>query len=273
MAKDTKRYCRIQIGYLLKKLCKRFTADELIKFVPGDDEVTHRRLKKIRKQMRRESRQQLNQKDKNDDEESEDEFVAGLEKKSVTYVIVVVVTLMIPKHIYVCICICSIDDILADSDSDLPEDMDTDDDVGAKAEKKNKKRGSTFIREDPEDIVDLADIKSVGNVLSACAIFAYIRYVFVCNAFTFFLTTANRPDESANAAGSTKTKNKDPNRGFKTAEDGRLIISDKALRGVGGDDSNSDGSDDDEDDEDEGVEVKKAPKRGMEMDSSDGWFT
>uniref|UniRef100_A0A0K8U887 RRP12-like protein n=2 Tax=Bactrocera latifrons TaxID=174628 RepID=A0A0K8U887_BACLA len=222
MAKDTKRYCRIQIGYLLKKLCKRFTAEELIKFVPGDDEVTHRRLKKIRKQMRRESRQQLNEKDKKDEEESEDEFVAGLEKKSVT-----------------------IDDILADSDSDLPEDMHTDDDEADKAEKKSKKRASTFIREDPEDIVDLADIKSVGNVLT------------------------NRPDENANAAGSTKTKNKDPNRGFKTAEDGRLIISDKALRGVGSDESSSDSSDADEDDEDEGVEVKKAPKRGMEVDSSD----
>lgn len=84
MAKDTKRYCRIQIGYLLKKLCKRFTAEELIKFVPGDDEVTHKRLKKIRKQMRRETRQKLSgDKDKNDDD-SEDEFVAGLEKKSVT---------------------------------------------------------------------------------------------------------------------------------------------------------------------------------------------
>ncbi|XP_004527369.1 RRP12-like protein [Ceratitis capitata] len=222
MAKDTKRYCRIQIGYLLKKLCKRFTADELIKFVPGDDEVTHRRLKKIRKQMRRETRKQLNEKDKNDDDESEDEFVAGLEKKSVT-----------------------IDDILADSDSDLPEEMDTDDDAQDKAEKKNKKRGSTFIREDPEDIVDLADIKSIGNVLT------------------------NRPDAPGNAVGSTKTKNKDPNRGFKTAQDGRLIISDKALRGVGGDDDDDSSDDSDGEDGDEGVDVKKAPKRGMEMDSSD----
>lgn len=86
MAKDTKRYCRIQIGYLLKKLCKRFTAEELIKFVPGDDEVTHRRLKKIRKQMRRDTRKKLNEeKDKNgDDDDSDDEFIAGLEKKSVT---------------------------------------------------------------------------------------------------------------------------------------------------------------------------------------------
>ncbi|XP_053948868.1 RRP12-like protein [Anastrepha ludens] len=223
MSKDTKRYCRIQIGYLLKKLCKRFTAEELIKFVPGDDEVTHRRLKKIRKQIRRENRKQLNEKDKNDEDDSEDDFVAGLEKKSVT-----------------------IDDILADSDSDLPEDMDTNDGVPNKAEKKKQKRGgSTFIREDPEDIVDLADIKSIGNVLT------------------------NRPDESTNVAGGTKTKNKDPNRGFKTAEDGRLIISDKALRGAGGGGDDESSSSDSDDADDEAVEKKRAPKRGMEVDSSD----
>lgn len=86
MAKDTKRYCRIQIGYLLKKLCKRFTAEELIRFVPGDDEVTHRRLKKIRKQLRRDNRKKQsedNAKD-SDDDGSDEEFVPGLEKKSVT---------------------------------------------------------------------------------------------------------------------------------------------------------------------------------------------
>lgn len=87
MVKDTKRYCRIQIGYLLKKLCKRFTAEELIKFVPGDDEVTHRRLRKIRKQLRRDNRKKQTEeaagKD-SDDDASDDEFVAGLEKKSVT---------------------------------------------------------------------------------------------------------------------------------------------------------------------------------------------
>ncbi|XP_067641369.1 RRP12-like protein [Eurosta solidaginis] len=217
MTKDTKRFCRIQIGYLLKKLCKRFTAEELIKFVPGDDEVTHRRLKKIRKQMRRENRKQLNEKDKNDNEDSEDEFVAGLEKKSVT-----------------------IDDILADSDSDLPEDMVTEDGAHDKADKKKQKRkNSTFIREDPEDIVDLADIKSIGNVLT------------------------NRPIETENAAGSVKAKNKDQNRGFKTAEDGRLIISDKSVRGGDNSGSTSDDTDDD------GTTMKKAPKRGMDVDSDE----
>ncbi|XP_067614475.1 RRP12-like protein [Eurosta solidaginis] len=90
MAKDTKRFCRIQIGYLLKKLCKRFTAEELIKFVPGNVKITHRRLKKKWKQMRRENRKYLNEKDKNDDGDSESPY--------------------------------SIGDILAESDSDLKEE-------------------------------------------------------------------------------------------------------------------------------------------------------
>lgn len=61
----------------------------------------------------------------------------------------------------------SIDDILADSDSDLPEEMDEDDNEdNQKGKGKAKKQQNTFIREDPEDIVDLADIKSIGNVLS-----------------------------------------------------------------------------------------------------------
>ncbi|CAD7087530.1 unnamed protein product [Hermetia illucens] len=114
MCPDTKRYCRLQIGYLLKKMCKRFTADELIKLVPGNDELTHRRLKKIRKQLRREERQKAAEKD-SDEDESENEFVSGgLEKKSLT-----------------------IEDILADSDSDLPDD---DMDEAPEANHGNKKK-------------------------------------------------------------------------------------------------------------------------------------
>lgn len=59
----------------------------------------------------------------------------------------------------------SIEDILADSDSDLPEDMETNGDEPSTKTKAKDSR-NTFIKEDPEDIVDLADIKSVGNILS-----------------------------------------------------------------------------------------------------------
>lgn len=84
MTKDTKRYCRIQIGYLLKKLCKRFTTEELARFVPGDDEVTHRRIKKIRKQMRRDTRKKQNQEAQV--ESTDEEFVDELDQKTYTCV-------------------------------------------------------------------------------------------------------------------------------------------------------------------------------------------
>ncbi|KAH8238332.1 hypothetical protein KR032_004084 [Drosophila birchii] len=224
MTKDTKRYCRIQIGYFLKKLCKRFTTEELARFVPGDDEITHRRLKKIRKQMRRDTRKKLNEEAQADS--SDEELVGGnLEQKSYT-----------------------IDDILADSDSDLPEDeMDAEDAEGGGANKRRNKtkqpKKSTYIREDPDEIVDLADLKSIGNVL-----------------------TSGSAAQTVAAAKSLKQKPQLPNGGFKTADDGRLIISDKALRGQGAGVSESSDSDDESMQDD-----TKEPKarRGMEEDSSD----
>ncbi|KAM8718828.1 hypothetical protein ACLKA7_001524 [Drosophila subpalustris] len=227
MTKDTKRYCRIQIGYFLKKLCKRFTTEELARFVPGDDEVTHRRLKKIRKQMRRDTRKKQNEEAQA--ESSDEELVGDLEQKSYT-----------------------IDDILADSDSDLPEDMETEDGVAttklamSKSTSKSKQSRSTYIREDVDEIVDLADLKSIGNVLTS---------------------------GSASAAPSKQSKLKPQliNGGFKTADDGRLIISDKALRGQGknyDDNSDSDGVESSADSGNEPGGVGN-PKRGMEEDSSD----
>ncbi|EDV38304.1 uncharacterized protein Dana_GF21762 [Drosophila ananassae] len=220
MTKDTKRYCRIQIGYFLKKLCKRFTTEELARFVPGDDEVTHRRLKKIRKQMRRDTRKKQNEEAQADS--SDEELVGGLEQKSYT-----------------------IDDILADSDSDLPEDMDAEEESEAAGKKRNKtKQKSTYIREDPDEIVDLADLKSIGNVL-----------------------TSGSAQSQAATIKSLKAKPQLPNGGFKTADDGRLIISDKALRGQGGQDSTF--SDSDASMDEDGADKEPKAKRGMEEDSSD----
>ncbi|XP_060661912.1 RRP12-like protein [Drosophila nasuta] len=230
MTKDTKRYCRIQIGYFLKKLCKRFSTEELARFVPGDDEVTHRRLKKIRKQMRRDTRKKQNEEAQAESSDEEQLIGGELEPKSYT-----------------------IDDILADSDSDLPEDMDTEEGAATSSKSKNKTKSkqarSTYIREDEDEIVDLADLKSIGNVLTS--------------------------GSSAAAVSSKLAKAKKPqlaNGGFKTADDGRLIISDKALRGQGtADDDDDDGSDSDDSSADSGHVAGAAgnPKRGMEDDSSD----
>lgn len=83
MVPDTKRFCRQQIGYVWKRLCKRYTAEEIIKLVPGNDEATHKKLKNIRKELSRLKRQKLaNQKDGSDDED--DEEGDDLKKKSYT---------------------------------------------------------------------------------------------------------------------------------------------------------------------------------------------
>ena len=87
MTKDTKHYCRIQIGYFLRKLCKRFSSEELASFVPGDDGITHRRLKKIRKQMRRDIRE--NQNVPLQQKSFCEELLGNLEKKSYTYTSVI----------------------------------------------------------------------------------------------------------------------------------------------------------------------------------------
>ncbi|XP_022228398.2 RRP12-like protein isoform X2 [Drosophila obscura] len=229
MTKDTKRYCRIQIGYFLKKLCKRFTTEELASYVPGDDEVTHRRLKKIRKQMRRDTRKKQSEEAAAQADSSDEELVGGLEQKSYT-----------------------IDDILADSDSDLPEDMDAEEEgavavAGKRRSKAKQQQRSTYIREDPDEIVDLADLKSIGNVL----------------------TSGSAPTDGPSK--SLKARPQLANGGFKTADDGRLIISDKALRGQGGKNGDEDSDSDSDSSADSDLEAgaKTKAKRGMEEDSSD----
>lgn len=83
MVPDTKRYCRVHIGYILKKLCKKFTPEEIVKLVPGNDEITHKKLKNIRKLMSRQKRQKLSNDDKNESSD-EDDVINSLEKKSQT---------------------------------------------------------------------------------------------------------------------------------------------------------------------------------------------
>lgn len=130
---------------------------------------------------------------------------------------------------------------MADSDSDLPDD---DMDEAPEANHGNKKKSKskeTFIQEGEEEIVDLADIKSIGNILTT------------------------KPGKATNAAGGAlKKSSKDPNRGFNTAEDGRLIIDDKM---------GSDSDDDDEKESDikeEDSNPNRRMKRVLEEDSSEG---
>lgn len=92
----------------------------------------------------------------------------------------------------------TLDEILADSDSDF-------DDVDAKATEtskplKKRKQPNTWIEEDSESIIDFTDPNVVSKI------------------------TATKPNEGASQLLNKKPVKKD--RGFKTAEDGRLIIKD-----------------------------------------------
>nr|XP_019560986.2 RRP12-like protein [Aedes albopictus] len=211
MVPDTKRHCRLLVGYTLKRLCKRFGAEEIVKLVPGNDEVTHKRLKKIRKELARAKRNKLADQKKNktgasqdDEDDDEDDGLAGhLEKKSLT-----------------------IDDILEDSESDS--------DSGVEDEKRAKKKMDTYIKESPENIVDLADLDAISKI------------------------TTSQPMDHSQPGTSQSKKKKDVNRGFATASDGRLIIEDI-----------EDYSDSDED-PDENVGYKdKAKKRVYDEEESD----
>ncbi|XP_053679622.1 RRP12-like protein [Anopheles nili] len=140
MVPDTKRHCRLVLGYIWKKLCKRFGATEVIQLVPGNDENTHKRLKKIRKDIARAKRNKQERGGKegvadDDDEAEELEFASHLQKKSLT-----------------------IEDILQDSDSDSGVE-----DEKSTREKK-RKRVDTFIKESEENIVDLADLDAIGKI-------------------------------------------------------------------------------------------------------------
>lgn len=87
MVDDTRRHCRLILAYLLKKLCKKFTAEEIIKLVPGSDEVLHKKLRNIKKEANRAKRNRLentrNKKGGADDDSDDDEFM-NLDKRSMT---------------------------------------------------------------------------------------------------------------------------------------------------------------------------------------------
>ncbi|XP_035894909.1 RRP12-like protein [Anopheles stephensi] len=136
MVPDTRRHCRLLLGYIWKKLCKRFGAQEVIQLVPGNDEETHKRLKKIRKDLARAKRNKQERGGKNapeEEDEEEPDFANELQKKSLT-----------------------IDDILADSDSDS----------GVEDERKGRKKKGvdTYIKESEDNIVDLADLDAIGKI-------------------------------------------------------------------------------------------------------------
>ncbi|XP_048482252.1 RRP12-like protein [Plutella xylostella] len=176
MTDDCKRHARMEIGYFLSRMIRKYGADTVEKLIPATDEVMLKRLRNIRKMENRKKRQKEGQKEQQSDAEP-DTPIRGSK---------------------------TLEDILADSDSDL--------DYMEDEEPRPKKKGKTqaWIQDDPENIVDLADVSASRKI------------------------TATNPQHKKKALEVQSQKKKDG--GFRTAADGRLIIAD-------------DGDDDDDDDE------------------------
>lgn len=140
----------------------------------------------------------------------------------------------------------------------------------SKSKSKSKQMRSTYIREDADEIVDLVDLKSISNVLSECKMFYSLSLKTELTKL-FILSSAS--GSAAAKPIQAKSQPQIANGGFKTADDGRLIISDKAFRGKGKNvDDIADGTESDDSTGDSGHDIGgggSKPKRGMEDDSSD----
>ncbi|CAH1969238.1 unnamed protein product [Acanthoscelides obtectus] len=168
MTDDCKRHFRIKTRDILDRLVRKYGCEALTPHVPMSDTVMYKRLRNLRKLNSRKKRR--NQQEKEAEESSEDEDFTVKAK---------------PK---------SVEDILADSDSEFDE-METDE-----PKIKNRKQPSTWIEEEPENIIDFTDPTISSKI------------------------TATKPGQAPQPLAEKKKKEKD--RGFKTASDGRLIIKD-----------------------------------------------
>ena len=126
MSEDCKRHFRLKTKFLYERMVRKFGWDFVSSLVPKNDEVTHKRLKNMRKDLARRAR-------KNSDESGNDDDDFGVTKKHKT-----------------------IDEILADS-SDEDDLFDEDLPKGKGKEKRSKKKSTpqTWIHEGSEGIVDL----------------------------------------------------------------------------------------------------------------------
>ncbi|XP_053617752.1 RRP12-like protein [Plodia interpunctella] len=201
MPDDCKRHSRLEIGYFLSRMIRKYGADTVEKLIPSSDEVMLRRLRNIRKMENRKKRAKDGQTDQESDSDN-DIQIKGASK--------------------------TLEDILKDSDSEM-EFLDEDEPRSKVKKTKVKGRNQAWIQDDPENIVDLADVSASRKI------------------------TATDPTQKKTAA-EVRQKKKDG--GFRTAPDGRLIITDDAFDDDGDDDepkpsgdvaSDSDDTDDEKD--------------------------
>ncbi|XP_026293865.1 RRP12-like protein [Frankliniella occidentalis] len=174
MTDDCKRHFRRETQHMLDRMMRKYGCDAIERQVPGDDEIMLKRVRNLRKLHARKQRvREERLKNKLAVEDSDDEeFSVKARAKS-------------------------IEEILAESDDELDLEKKESTSKGA------KKKSQTWIKEEPGDIMDLADTMAASKI------------------------SASKPSTStANGMAFEKSSKKDKNRGFKTAPDGRLIIAD-----------------------------------------------
>ncbi|XP_072934195.1 RRP12-like protein [Epargyreus clarus] len=202
MSDDCKRHSRLEIGYFLSRMIRKYGADTVEKLIPREDEVMLRRLRNIRKMDNRKKRQKESQKEQESD--SDTEFaVKGTSK--------------------------TLEDILRDSDSEMEHLEEERPRVKAR-----KGRNRAWIQDDPENIVDLADVSSARKI------------------------TATDPSKKKIAEDTPKKKDG----GFRTAPDGRLIISEEDFQDDEEPRPSGDVDTDTDDTDDEGAKPSKLVKTG-----------
>lgn len=139
------------------------------------------------------------------------------------------------------------------------------DDKPTKNTKRAGKKHETFIQEDPDSIVDLADLNAIGQITSLfCNLLNSCTKAVTVN---LSILTATKPIPSTSGLSANgeqkKSKPRDVNRGFKMATDGRLIIAEPKR----GDRRNDSESDDDEDIGDKEMSGTSSKKRPIAADS------
>lgn len=140
MTEDCKRHFRQKVRDLLVKLVRKFGIDTVTGFVPGSDEMMHKRLKNIRKieARKQKAKEERNSQRNNDSDDDDEEFSVKRKPKSV-------------------------EEILADSDEEFD---DTEHDNETQNKKKTKKKGArqTWISEGADEIVDFADPSAAKKI-------------------------------------------------------------------------------------------------------------
>ncbi|XP_013167827.1 PREDICTED: RRP12-like protein [Papilio xuthus] len=167
MSEDCKRHARLEVGYFLARMTRKYGADTIEKLVPPEDEVMLKRLRNVRKLENRKKRVKEQKRSQTDSDSDGDMAVKGTSQ--------------------------TLEDILKDSDSEM-EYLDEE-----TKPKKAKRTNKAWIQDDVEEIVDLADVSAARKI------------------------TATDPTKKKVIEEKAQKKKAG---GFKTAADGRLIISD-----------------------------------------------